>query len=110
MRICGSCGWGWGCSGVGVGPRDLLIADHRRLFGRADVVSWDPSAPAVEVRAAQMQHAAARDFYAALKARGESVADAAEAWLLNAEGLRRKLRGETWASLRDLAMWELYDS
>lgn len=91
-----------------MGPRDLLISDHRRLFGRADAVEWDASAPVVEVRAAQMQHWAAQQVFKSLQARGASVADAAESWLLNAEGVRRKLRGETWASLRDLAMWELY--
>ena len=91
-----------------MGPRDLLISDHRRLFGRAEAVGWDASAPVVEVRAAQMQHDAARALLEAMKARGENTGDVAEGWHLNAEGVRRKLRGESWASLRDLAMWELY--
>lgn len=93
-----------------MGPRDWLIADHRRLFGRADAVEWDQAAPPVEVRAAQMQHQAARAFRERMLSRGLNVAEVADGWHLNAEGLRRKLRGEAWASLRDLAMWELFDT
>lgn len=89
-------------------PRDLLIPDHRRLFGRASAVEWSGSAPTVEVRAAQMQHDAARSLVETMKGRGETTSTLAEGWHLNAEGVRRKLRGESWASLRDLAMWALY--
>ena len=89
-------------------PRDLLIPDHRRLFGRSETLEWDSSAPAVEVRAAQTQHQAARSLVDAMKRRGETAGEVADGWHLNAEGVRRKLRGESWASLRDLAMWELY--
>lgn len=89
-------------------PRDLLIPDHRRLFGRASAVKWSASAPAVEVRAAQMQHDAARSLVELMKVRGQTTGEVADEWHFKAEGVRRKLRGETWASLRDLAMWSLY--
>ena len=91
-----------------MGPRDVLIPDHRRLFGRAATVEWSAAAPAVEVRAAQLPHDAARTLVEVMRGRGETIASLATRWHLDAEGVRRKLRGETWASLRDLAMWTLY--
>lgn len=91
-------------------PRDYLIDGHDRLFGKSTNVEW--KAPSsfdenVRLRAAQTQHAAALDFRKFLKAQGVRIGEFAERRHLNAEGLRRKLRGEMWMNLRDLAMLEL---
>jgi hypothetical protein len=91
-----------------MGPRDLLISDHRSLFGRASAVMWEPDVPEVERRAAGMQHSAATELRSVLRNRGETVGEVAASWHLDAEGVRRKLRGEVWAGLRDLARWSIY--
>lgn len=91
-------------------PRDLLIADHRPLFGRSAIAEWKPAESdeaQIVRRAAEIQHEAALALWTAMRSRGERIGELADRRHINAEGLRRKLRGETWANLRDLAMWQL---
>lgn len=100
-------------SGGVVTPRELLIADHRPLFGKAEAVRWRTVhtwEEQVAVRAAKVQHEQALRFRRLLKRHHRTMNDFARDRFLNAESVRRKLRGETWASLRDLATWAVeYD-
>jgi hypothetical protein len=58
-------------------------------------------------KAARTQHAVALRVRAQLAANGLTVAQLADELHTDAEGLRRKLRGEKWAALQDIASWSL---
>lgn len=91
-------------------PRDLLAEGQQPLFGRTPTAEWVNATSddhRVQLRAAQIQHEAAVRFRTHLRAKRETVGQFADRRHLNAESVRRKLRGESWANLRDLALWEL---
>lgn len=88
-----------------VRPKDFLEAPNS--FGKRPDARWivDPDTPRELLAAAWLQHQAALVLhYEATRRRG-GVATLARDLGKNGDYLRRKLHGERWASVRDLAAW-----
>lgn len=89
------------------GPRRLVAADQRDLFGRVRPLSWHRDGPASELSAAYRQHLLS---YAVRQARTRLGLTSEEVALrtgLGVETLRRKLRGEAWLSWTDASLLAL---
>ncbi len=89
-------------------PRDHATPETRKNFGHGPLVEW-PEANGPHSQglflAAYVQHRiclAIRSHLASIEA---SVGALARELHLNEETLRRKFRGETWASAADLLEW-----
>ena len=89
------------------GPRLCLDPDHRSLFGKSNRVIWIESSPPGELAAAYQQHLVSYAVRQALRDSGQTIEQLARDAGLGIETLRRKLRGEVWMSLTDMATLEL---
>ena len=89
-------------------PRSFL--EEPKWFGDSPKAPWKPPAAGTEpaVSAAYRQHLAVVNLRVAAQREG-LVTDSMLAELLGyaTETLRRKMRGETWATTEDLARWDL---
>lgn len=86
------------------------FASEPKLFGKTPRLGWLPVQPGTEpaVSAAYRQHLAVRALRTAAQAEG-LITDGllAEHLGYGTETLRRKMRGDYWASTEDLARWDL---
>jgi hypothetical protein len=92
-------------------PKEWLDPAHASLFGDTDKVEWQSAVGFFELAeraAAQRQHAAAMVINAFID-QTEGLHREALSRRLGWDGdhLGRKLRGEQWADVRDLAKWAL---
>lgn len=80
------------------------------LFGIGDDVAWEPPdvASREELLAAILQHRAALAVHRDNARRRRKVAALARRMGANPDTLRRKLNGERWATVLDLAGWALH--
>lgn len=88
-------------------PKDFLEAP--KSFGKRPDARWvvGPETPRGLLAAAWLQHQAALVVhYESMRRRG-GVADLARKLGKDGDYLRRKLHGERWANVRDLADWML---
>lgn len=86
-------------------PRDLLEAPN--IFGRRPDARWlvGPDTPRALLAAAWLQHQAALVVHYETMRRRGGVSGLARQLGADADYLRRKLHGERWATVRDLAEW-----
>lgn len=93
-------------------PRDFLLPGDRGQFGKDGSLTWLEVESVTDrgaLAAAQRQHRASIRVRWLIKNSSNLSGVGAFAYSLhtNAEGLRRKLRGENWASLVDLGLWSV---
>ncbi len=89
-------------------PKEWLVEGHRTLFGDTDDVSWRSAHGFFEHSeraAARRQHVAAMLVNRHLKGGGVSQESLSRRLGRGEDHVGRKLRGEQWADVRDLAEW-----